>query len=195
MASPLTTVLTLEDYLARERRSTERHEFRNGVVVQIPRIDDDHQRIRRNITGYLYDQTRKSSFETYINQIRVLIPACGYAIYPDVIVTRDPEYLDVQRDVLLNPIVLVEVLRDVTREYTCELKREQYQKIGSAREVLLVDNKTPTVEHFYRDEVGAWRSSIIRGFDACVRLESIEAWLSLSAIYWTGAKVKPPRAY
>src|SRR5687768_8027125 len=53
-----------------------------------------------------------------------------------------------------NPVVVVEVLSDSTRDYDRGEKLERYKSIPSLRHVLLVEQHTVDVEHWFRTERG-----------------------------------------
>jgi Uma2 family endonuclease len=58
------------------------------------------------------------------------------------VVCDQPRFADDEKDVLLNPLLIVEVLSDSTEKYDRRKKFLFYQEIESFREYLLVDQNS-----------------------------------------------------
>lgn len=71
-------------------------------------------------------------------------------------VCGEPQFLDDQRDTLLNPAVIIEVLSPSTEAYDRGLKFEQYRSIESLQDYLLVSSARVQVELFTRQADGRW---------------------------------------
>jgi Uma2 family endonuclease len=97
-----------------------------------------------------------------------------------------PEEYD-ERDVLLNPILLVEVSSKGTAKYGRNEKLNYYQEIESFREYLLVAQDKPVVEHFVKRADGEWISAKVEGMDKSIELMTINCRLAIKDIY---SKVK-----
>ena len=53
-----------------------------------------------------------------------------------MVVCGEPQYADDQRDTLLNPVVIIEVLSDSTRDYDLGRKFQLYRTLRSLARVL-----------------------------------------------------------
>ena len=73
------------------------------------------------------------------------------------VVCGEPTFDDEQRDTLLNPTVLVEVLSKSTASYDRGEKFEHYRKIKSLVEYLVVAQDKYHVEHYTRQPDDRWR--------------------------------------
>jgi Uma2 family endonuclease len=69
---------------------------------------------------------------------------------------------DAERDTLLNPVVIIEVLSDSTEAYDRGKKFEHYQQIESLTEYLLVAQEPHRVEQYVRQNKREWRYSEYR---------------------------------
>ena len=119
---------------------------------------------------------------------RVKIQKSGRFTYPDVsVVCGRIELGTDQRDVLLNPRVLIEVLSESTKDYDRGEKFEQYRSIPSFTEYLLVAQDRHHVEHHVRQRDSRWLLEETDSVADSVALESIECRLALAEIY---AKVR-----
>jgi Uma2 family endonuclease len=113
--------------------------------------------------------------------IRVL--ATNLATYPDLSVVcgrieRDPE----DANVVINPIVLIEVLSDSTEAYDRGEKFAHYRRIPSLREYVLVSQHQPRIEVFRRNDDGSW-TLYEAATSERAKLASIGCELSVDEVY------------
>ena len=177
------TLLTPEEYLAKERKALTKSEYRDGQVHALPGASRKHNLIAVHITGELYIQLRTRSCEIYTNDMRVKVSSAGLYTYPDVVVVCDePRFEDSHFDTLLNPTVLIEVLSPSTAAYDRGEKFASYQKLDSLCEYVLISQDSVCVEHYLR-EGQEWNLTEFRSLTDVFRLISIDCELSLQAIY------------
>ena len=177
------TLLTPEEYLAKERKALTKSEYRDGQVHALPGASRKHNLIAVHITGELYIQLRTRSCEVYTNDMRVKVSSAGLYTYPDVVVVCDePRFEDTHFDTLLNPTVLIEVLSPLTAAYDRGEKFASYQKLDSLCEYVLISQDSICVEHYLR-EGQEWNLTEFRSLSDVFRLVSIGCELSLQAIY------------
>ncbi len=173
-----------EEYLAFERASDEKHEYRNGQIVAMSGARRSHNVISTNISGLLWQHLKGKSCETYAGDMRVYLPSEDLYAYPDVVVVcGEPEFQDEVFDTLLNPVVLVEILSETTEAYDRGDKSHSYRKIASLREYLLVSQNQMQIEKYTKHGDGFWMLTDVSGPEGEVPLESIECTLRLSEIY------------
>jgi Uma2 family endonuclease len=184
---------TVEEYLSLERSSDERHEFLDGDVYLMAGERPDHGTICTNISGQLYVQLRGKPCQVFSKDMKVRsgpepksrYEARGLYSYPDLIVVCDERrYHDEYKDVLLNPIVVVEVLSQSTEAFDRGEKWARYQTwLPSLSEYILVSQTKPHIEHFIRRSNGEWLYSLQRGLDGNLELASVGCTLALADIY------------
>jgi Uma2 family endonuclease len=100
-----------------------------------------------------------------------------------VVVCGERRFADEQRDVLLNPSVIVEVLSPGTEGYDRGDKFAGYQHLESLQEYLLVAQDRPHVEQYTRQADGRWLLSEATHLEAVIHLSSLGADLALSEVY------------
>lgn len=117
--------------------------------------------------------------------MRVKVPAALPYRYPDVsVVCGEPVFEKLGgQEMLVNPVLIVDVLSPSTAAYDLKDKFAEYQSIESFREYLIVSQDRPHVIQHIRQSPGRWLRIDIIGLDAEVNLESINVTLSLSEIY------------
>ncbi len=149
MASTPKTRYTPEEYLALERSSETKHEYFKGEIFAMGGASSRHVLIVTNLVIELGSQLKKGPCRVFSTDLRVRVDTSGLYTYPDVVVICDaPEFSDDQRDTLLNPVLIIEVLSDSTKDYDRGGKFEQYRTIKSFKEYLLVAQDRPHLEHY-----------------------------------------------
>jgi Uma2 family endonuclease len=113
-----------------------------------------------------------------------LISATGLYTYPDASVICGPlEFDDEQRDTVVNPTLLVEVLSGSTEAYDRGKKFGHYRQIPTLREYLLVSQEEPKIERFLRNDDGTWTLTEAVGLDATLSLPTRGIEISLREIF------------
>jgi Uma2 family endonuclease len=188
MSSEPQRKLTEAEYLEIERRSEVKHELVDGRMVAMAGASLAHVLLVTNLVGALGDQLKPREHTVCGSNLRVKIQKSGRFTYPDVAVVCERLELGTeQRDVLLNPRVLIEVLSDSTQAYDRGEKFEQYRSIPSFTEYLLIAQDRHHIEHYVRQKDGRWLLEETDSLGDSVVLESINCRLALADIY---AKVR-----
>ena len=184
MSSNPKTRYTPEEYLALERSSETKHEYLNGEIFAMSGASPRHVLIVTNLVTALWSQLRRGHCRVFSTDLRVKVDPTGLYTYPDVIVLCDaPEFGDEQKDTLLNPVLIIEVLSDSTKDYDRGGKFEQYRTIESFREYLLVAQDRPHVEHYTRQTDGSWVLHETNQMEDTIHLKSVPCSLPLADIY------------
>jgi len=176
--------LTPEQYLAAERSAEFRHEYYNGHIYAMSGGSYRHAQIIGNLAGELRTTLKTRPCSVVSNDLRLRVSPDGLYTYPDVIVIcGDPKFADDQRDTLLNPALIVEVLSPSTEAYDRGFKSAQYRTIESLEEYALVSQAEPRVEVFRRQPGGHWLLSEAVGLEAACHFGSLDCAVALSEIY------------
>jgi Uma2 family endonuclease len=176
---------TPEEYLALERLSEIRHEYLDGTVYAMAGETPEHSIICFNLGGIMHTQLGDKPCQGFSPNMKVRTDQSGLFAYPDLtIVCGEPLYHDEHRDVLINPTVIFEVLSRSTSAYDRGEKSMRYRThIASLRDFILIAQDKPYIEHYSRQDDGAWTRSEISGLDNALILESVDCRLSLAEIY------------
>ena len=199
---------TVEEYLAFERSSEERHEYLDGVIYAMDGSvsthamageSEDHGTICMNLSISLGLQLRGTPCRAFSKDTKV---RCGpyrahtreglYA-YPDLVVVCGPsQYHDQARDVLLNPTVIVEVLSPSTAAIDRGDKLHRYRRwLPTLTDYVLVAQDRALIDHYQRIPTGSsasqeqtrWELETLEGRDAQLHLPSINCTVPLSEVY------------
>ena len=117
--------------------------------------------------------------------MRVKVSAAGLYTYPDCSVCGEPELFTSQKDVLLNPLLIVEVLSPSTEAYDRGKKFELYRTLESFREYLLIHQDRRHVEHYSKQEDGSWLLRAHSGADVVIAIDRLGVRILLGDLYAT----------
>jgi Uma2 family endonuclease len=177
---------TPEEYLRREGDAAEKHEFYHGEVFAMAGGTPDHSLIISNFNRELGNRLKGKPCRVYGSNLRIRIPRTTLYTYPDVGVIcgeRQFDPLDVRKETVTNPALLVEALSPSTEAWDRGGKFKNYQVIESLREYVLVASDAARIETYLRQEDGTWIYSAAAGLDAVAQLKSLKVELPLAEVY------------
>ena len=146
---------TWEAYLELEAASDLRHEYHDGPIVSMAGATNRHNEIATNCNYLLKPIARKNGCKAYAMEVRLFRYQSKKYLYPDGMLTCQP--LDLQsKNGVRNPLVLIEVLSDSSREIDRSFKLREYLRLPSLRHYLLIEQKHCEVQHFRRREDESW---------------------------------------
>lgn len=176
--------LSPEEYLTIERQAEYKSEYVDGVMYAMAGASERHNLIAGNLVTELNNQLRNAPCRVYPSDLKVRVPNSTRFFYPDVsVICGKTRFADEQTDVVLNPILIVEVLSESTAAFDRGKKFQSYQQIESLQEYLLVSQDEFTVEHYLRQENGHWLYTKVSGLEGIIALPTLNSQLALSDIY------------
>ncbi len=139
---------SVDDYFVVEESSSTKHEYCRGEIFAMAGASLAHNQITANVLAALHGSVIAKGCRVFASDLRIATPG-GLYTYPDVAVVRERVALVPDRpDTVTNPIVLVEVLSDATRDYDRGEKFTFYKSIDTLREYLLIEPNRVLVEHW-----------------------------------------------
>jgi Uma2 family endonuclease len=184
MASQTKLRYTPEEYLALERGAEGKSEYYGGEIFALGGASERHNLITGNILVALHIQFRGRPCKVYSSDMRVKVNSTGLYIYPDVVaLCGQSRFDDEQKDTLLNPTLIIEVLSKSTEAYDRGNKFEHYRKIDSLTEYLLVSQDKHHIDHYVRQPDNQWLLSEVGSLDDTISLPSVDCVLALAEVY------------
>jgi Uma2 family endonuclease len=182
---------TVEEYLAFERASEERHEYLDGVIYAMAGESPDHGRICMNLAAALVLQLRGSDCEAFSKDIKVCSGPYrahtreGLYAYPDlVVVCGAMQFHSQAEDVLVNPKVIVEVLSPSTEAFDRGEKFHRYRAwLPTLTDYVLVAQDRPVIDHYHREDDALWTLRTLEGLEARLHLETIGCTVPMADVY------------
>ncbi len=175
---------TEAEYLAFERASQEKHELIDGEIVAMSGASENHNLIATNTLSSLFTQLRKGSCKIYPSDMRVRVGKYRQYTYPDMsIVCGKPIFADDQKDTLLNPTALIEVLYPSSEGYDRGDKFALYRTLTTLQEYILISQNRVRIERYVRQPDNQWLLSEIQQPDDRMELTSVGCTLAASDVY------------
>jgi Uma2 family endonuclease len=178
--------VSLATYLDREEKSVDKHEYYNGKIVKMPGAKAKHNQIAMQFGAAVLNavENLNTTYIVYNSDMKIYIPIFNHAVYPDaVVVCEAPQYWNGREDIILNPILVVEVLSASTEKYDRHDKFMKYKTLESFKEYVLVYQDICRVERFFQEEKRLWRETIVDNLDENIYLASLGVSIDLKKIY------------
>lgn len=173
-----------EEYFALEEAAEYRSKYYKGKIVAMTGGSINHNRIIGNLVKKFDHALFDSKCEVFMSEIKVWIKKKDLFTYPDVLVVcGEPEFYPERDDTITNPIVIIEVLSDSTRNYDRIEKFEFYRAIPTFHEYILVDQYRIHIEHFYLENKGKWIYTDYSDMNDVLKFHNIEFQISIKDIY------------
>jgi Uma2 family endonuclease len=181
MASIPVIRYTPQQYLEIERNALTKSEYVMGQMLAMAGGTGPHSFIAANVVRRLGNELDGKPCHVSGSDLKVNIGTDYF--YPDVSVICKPKYLDNRTDVVLNPIVIVEVLSKSTEGYDLNYKLSRYSELASLSEILYISQDAYNVNHLVRQADRQWLHSVITDPTAEIHLACIDCTLTLAQIY------------
>jgi Uma2 family endonuclease len=136
-----------------------------------------------NLVAELRTALRDGPCVALPSDMKVLVQASGHYYYPDASVVCGPApFADEERDAIVNPTIVVEVLSESTERRDRGEKFHDYRSIPSCTDYLMCASTEQRIEHYTREADGSWRLREYGPTDT-VPLRGLEVRLSVAEIY------------
>jgi len=174
--------MTLEEFEIWERQQDTRYEYIDGIIYNMAGAAYIHNQIAGNLIGQFYIHGQKTGCSPKPSDMGVRLSDRN--VYPDVVVNcGKPEFHGDRKDILTNPILIVEVLSASTEKKDRGFKLLEYQRIASLQVYLMVWQDKPIVECYLRQDQQHWTYTAYVGMETIVPLECLQCELKLSDNY------------
>jgi len=174
--------ISVEEYIAREARSAEKHDYVDGAVYAMAGASEAHNTIAANLLGMLYGQLRGKACQPFGSDMKVWTRTaqgqCFY--YPDAIVSCDPT--DQGHDWREKPSAIFEIISEDTRRVDEREKRFMYFSIpGLLAYVRLEQARALVVVE--RPVAEGWITEHSMGLESILELPELGLSLPLAELY------------
>lgn len=184
MATIAAPYITPEEYLEREREAETKSEYLRGEVFAMGGGTLRHARIITSLVRRLGDKLSQRPCDVYSTDVRLAISQAALYTYPDVmVICGEPIVTDDRQDTVTNPILIVEVLSDSTKNYDRGQKFQYYRSLPSLMEYLTVAQDEVHVEQWTRQASAKWLLTEYSDAGASVSVPSLQVELRIADIY------------
>jgi Uma2 family endonuclease len=180
VAQPKPPWVSVEDYLALEETSCEKHEYVNGRLYDMAGGTHAHDRIGNNIRALINIHLGAGPCMLHGPDVRLRVSPTVY-YYPDAFVTCDQD-VPASATEFVSARLIVEVLSEGTEGTDRGEKFANFQTLQDFEEYLLVDGRRRSVERFRRTGDGEWLYRRYEDGDT-VSLDTIDLEVPVAALY------------
>jgi Uma2 family endonuclease len=173
-----------EEYLALERVAEYKSQYFAGEIFAMAGGSPRHNVVLLNVGAELRAKLKGRQCTVFSSEQRLKVSATGLYTYADAsVVCGEPQFDD--DDLLLNPILLVEVLSESTEGYDRGKKFEHYRRISSLCEYLLVAQDRCKIDQHIKQQDGRWvLLSEVSDLQDSIKLPSLNCEVSVAEIYY-----------
>lgn len=155
VASPHRKYITAQEYLNWEEQQPVKYEYYNGEVFAMTGGTIPHNDIALNLASALKGYLRGKGCKVQIADVKVGVSESGPFFYPDVIVSCSDQDRQA-RKIIYSPCLIAEVLSPSTEAYDRGSKFQQYRRIPTLKEYVLINTEQILVECFRLNDSGFW---------------------------------------
>lgn len=155
VATPQPKYMTPQEYLDWEEQQPIKYEYINGEVYAMTGGTLAHNSIALNLASNLKTHVRGKGCKVFMADAKLGVSENGPFHYPDVMVTCDERDRNAKK-VIYHPSIIVEVLSPSTESFDRGKKFQQYRRISTLREYVLISAEQLTVEVFRLNDRGIW---------------------------------------
>ena len=178
--NPREPEMSLDEFLAWEAGETTKHEFVDGHVFAMAGASRAHGTIALNLAALVRPAIRKTGCQAYLADMKVIPPGQRSVRYPDLVLTCDSRDLD-DEHITRFPKLIVEVLSRSTAAVDRGEKFEEYRRIPTLEEYVIIDSTQVLVEILRRgDDLWTFKEY---GPGSTFRLESIPLDIAVNDLY------------
>ena len=173
-----------EEYLQLEELAEYKSEYHDGEILPMTGGTVKHNQIAGNFYVALKLALKKQNYRIAIGDVKLWIPLIRRFVYPDIMVIAGKiNYFENRRDTITNPLIIVEVLSQSTKDYDRGDKFEYYRTLPSFQECILVSQFKVHVEHFVKTNEHQWLLSEYAQLEAKLKLSTIPVIMTLADLY------------
>jgi Uma2 family endonuclease len=182
MSSQPRSFVSEAEYLEHERKAEFKSEYLDGEVFAMAGGSPRHAWIVVNTAAELRYRLKDSLCRVSSSDLRLRVTRLY--TYPDVmVVCAEPQFADDQKDTLLNPVLVIEVLSESTGDYDRGRKFQHYRTLPSLKEYLTIAQDEPHVEHWVRQPDNHWVLFEYNGIAETLQLSCVGCDLPLAEVY------------
>ncbi len=184
MTLPRVKFATVEEYLAFEDESLEKHEYYGGEIFAMAGASFAHNQIVRNSLSAIDNFLKETQCQVFPSDLKIQIEANSLFTYPDLsIICEPPQFYNDRKDAITNPVVIIEVLSPATMDYDRGGKFALYRQIPSLKEYILISSTHYHFEKFVRQQNNQWLLSEEQDREGIVTIETISFSIPLLELY------------
>jgi Uma2 family endonuclease len=172
---------SISAYLDFDKTSDVRHEYWDGAIYAMAGASSNHGVLTSAAVAMILPQL-PDRCNIYSSDMKVRA-AERFFLYPDVVITCDPIFMDTTTTVLLNPLLVIEVLSPSTMAYDRGDKLDLYRSIPALQAYLLLWQDRVRAELYVRIAADRWQTQVYQTLSDVIEIPQVSCQLSLAKLY------------
>jgi Uma2 family endonuclease len=178
MDQALRRPMTLDEFLAWERRQDLRYEFDGFEPIAMTGGTLGHSAIASNLDFALRHRLRGSPCRAFRGDVKIVV--ADHVRYPDAVVTCSPA--PPTTEIVPEPVVVFEVLSASTARTDRTVKNAEYRATASIQHYVMLEQSVAAATVFTRAGED-WIGRLVTGIDAVLDLPALNIRVPLGEIY------------
>lgn len=176
-------LMTVEEYLQLEEKTTLRHEYINGAVYAMSGVTVVHNMITFQLATALSNRLGGGACKVFLNDLKLKLELGSDEIfyYPDVMVACRPG--EWGKDFIRGPKMVAEVLSPSTQHIDRREKALNYHRAEAIEEYLVLSQTERRVLLHRRATAGRWQLDTVCGAESAVEVRSLGISIPMEEIY------------
>lgn len=178
---------TEDEFFALDNESEKtgkRYEFHDGEIFIVSDASIQHNQVLRNSVRAFDKGLRYKPCQILFSTQKVNVKTRSFYCYPDIVaICGNIETLTNHKDVITNPVLIVEILSASTQDYDRGEKFRLYRNIPSLKEYIRISSLEVSLEKFDHRENGFWALKEYNSLDDRILVESLGIELLLGEVY------------
>ncbi|TAD97866.1 MAG: Uma2 family endonuclease [Bacteroidetes bacterium] len=172
-------------------------ELSEGILILQPMTSRNHTLIEVNLLGESNNLFKNSDvYEILSDSIAITCPDLDSYYLPDasIVISEDIQYTKVGKnkevDAISNAVGIIEILSPATENYDRTTKYDNYRKIPTLRQYILISQDKIQVENFRKNAFGQWVCSVYRSKNDYFAIIEDQFQLCVGDLYWKTSLLK-----
>ncbi len=183
MISTEQRIYTADEYLELEKQSEEKHEYVDGILLEMPGESKRANKIAGNLYVALRTALTGQAFEAYSHDVKLRTEAGRKYRYPDLMVVPISDQDDVY--VVHQAVLTIEVTSPSSVETDSHTKLLEYSAMPSMQCYLIVAQTETLIEVYQRSQAGSpkWEYTWYNQLTDTFEITSLGISLALTDVY------------
>ena len=183
MISTEPRIYSVDEYLELEKQSEVKHEYVDGILLEMPGESKRANRIAGNLYVVLRTELKDKAFETYSHDVKLRTEPGRKYRYPDLMVVSANDQDDLY--VVHRAVLTIEVTSPSSVETDSHTKLLEYSAMPSMQCYLIVAQREPLIEVYQRSQGSGptWEYTWYNQLSDTFKINSLGIMLTLSEVY------------
>lgn len=175
---------TVQEYLELEESAVYKSEYFKGEIFAMAGASFNHNQVAGNVYLQLRQRQEKHGCRITFGDLKLCVEEIDFFAYPDLMIACDKlQFFPGRTDIILNPLVIIEILSRSTEAYDRGKKFQFYRSIPSFQEYILIDQYRVHIDQFYIEKTGKWTFRDYNDINDILQFSRIDFEIPLEKVY------------